>query len=124
MARPEPIHSNPNSHRSLRSSVSYGGRLNKYIMANGGWIVSEPDTSTIRFECSMDSALPELLRQAGHNVRNFGRHERLLPSIITERRGTKTVTSQVVAPGVVAVYEFGLPSADPRRQVVDGTTPN
>jgi hypothetical protein len=60
-------------------------RMNKFIMQEGGWIVSLPDTRTIRFECPPGSRLPELLRQAGHRVIDYGTHERLMP--ITERIG-------------------------------------
>jgi hypothetical protein len=48
------------------------GRLNKYIMANGGWIVSQPDVSPIRFEAPLGSEFPEL-RQAGHRVIDYAR---------------------------------------------------
>jgi hypothetical protein len=69
-------------------------------MANGGWIVSQPDTSPIRLECPLDSTLPELLRQAGQNVRSLGTHERLLP--VTEKiqghgRNNKAKRQQVCA---------------------------
>jgi hypothetical protein len=81
-------------------------RMNKFIMQEGGWIVSLPDTRNIRFECPPDSQLPELLRQAGHRVIDYGTHERLMP--ITERIG-RTKTVEHVAPGVVGVWQLELP---------------
>jgi hypothetical protein len=81
-------------------------RVNKYIMQEGGWIVSLPDTKTIRFESPIGSELPELLRQAGHRVFDYGTHERLMP--ITERIG-RTKTVEHVAPGVVGVWQLELP---------------
>ena len=42
-------------------------------------------------------------------MRQLGTHERLVPSVITEQRGTKTFTAQIVAPGVVSVFELRLP---------------
>jgi hypothetical protein len=58
----------------------------------------------------MDSQLPELLRQAGHQVRSIGTHERLLPitEILKEHGGNNTITRQQV--GVVAMFQFDLPS--------------
>ena len=52
-------------------------KLNEYIRQEGGWTVSQPDSSPIRFEAALNSELPELLRQAGHRVIDYGRHERL-----------------------------------------------
>jgi hypothetical protein len=87
------------------------GRLNEFITDNGGWIVSEPAVLTIRFEYPLnDSNLPDLLREAGHNVRHLGTHERLIPSTVCEQRGTKTFNSQSVVPGVVNVFQFDLPT--------------
>jgi hypothetical protein len=85
------------------------GRLNDYITDNGGWIVSQPDVPTIRFEYTMDdSNLPDLLRKAGHNVRHLGTHERLIPSTITEHRGNRQITTESISPGVVDVFQFDL----------------
>jgi hypothetical protein len=85
-------------------------RLNEFITDNGGWIVSQPDIPTIRFEYTTeDSNLPDLLREAGHDVRYLGTHERLIPSTVCEQRGTKTFNSQSVGPGVVNVFQFDLP---------------
>src|SRR5260221_12116868 len=83
-------------------------RMNEYIRQEGGWIVSLPDTRTIRFECQTDSTLPDLLRAANHDPRFLGIHERLLPTTITERRGLRTIASQGVSPGIVNVFTFDL----------------
>ena len=90
--------------------------LNDYIAANDGWIVSQRDVPTIRFECPVGSSLPDLLKSAGHDPRYVGTHERLLAQTISETRGNRTITSQVVAPGVAEVWQFDLPSTDPKTQ--------
>jgi hypothetical protein len=86
-------------------------KLNDYIRQDGGWTVSQPDVSPIRFECQMDSELPNQLREAGHTVRSLGTHERLVP--LTETRKLNdtntTVTTQQVGVGTVGVWQFDLP---------------
>jgi hypothetical protein len=95
-----------------REQRNLWSKLNKYIMQEGGWIVSQPDVSPIRLECQMDSKLPDLLSEAGHTVRHLGTHERLIP--ITETRKLNdtntTVTTQQVGVGVVGVWQFDLPN--------------
>jgi hypothetical protein len=87
-------------------------RLNKFIRQEGGWTVSQPEISPIRFECPLDSNLPTLLREAGHRVIDYGTHERLMP--LTETRKLNdtntTVTTQQVGVGVVGVWQFDLPN--------------
>ena len=82
-----------------------GGRLDRQAA----------DCRTIRFECGLDSDLPNKLRQAGHPVRDFGTHERLMP--VVERvvvAGTSyRTTRQHVAVGIAGVWQFDLPSLDP-----------
>jgi hypothetical protein len=85
-------------------------KLNEYIRQEGGWTVSQPDCSPIRFESALDSELPELLRQAGHRVIDYGRHERLLPTVVTETRGSTKISRQQVGVGIVGVWQFDLPS--------------
>jgi hypothetical protein len=86
-------------------------RLNDYIRQEGGWTVSEPNVSPIRFECPTDSSLPELLREAGHDVRDAGTSERLMPTsnIVKQHGGITTVTVQNIVPTMVEVFEFKLP---------------
>jgi hypothetical protein len=83
--------------------------LNQYITDNEGWLVSRPELHTLTFQCRLDSTLPELLRSAGYDVVNAGTAERLLPSVIDERRGGNTIATQSVSPCEVAVYSFDLP---------------
>ena len=80
--------------------------LNEFIRLAGGFIVSQPDVSPIRFEAPLDSKLPETLRQAGHRVFDYGIHERLMP--IIEVIGPNK-TAQHVAPGTVGVWQLELP---------------
>jgi hypothetical protein len=87
--------------------------LNGFIRENGGWVTSQPGIATITFE-STDDELAELLRRRGYDVFPAGTAERLLPSVISEHRGTKTFTTQSVSPGVVNVFQFDLPSVDNR----------
>ncbi|SDK14400.1 MULTISPECIES: hypothetical protein [Bradyrhizobium] len=91
------------------------GRLNKCIMANGGWIVSQADVSPIRFEAPLNSELPELLRQAGHWVIDNGTHERLMPitETLKEHGRNNTIKRQQVGVGIVNVWQFDLPPIQP-----------
>jgi hypothetical protein len=86
-------------------------RLNDYIRQEGGWTVSEPNVSPIRFECPLDSQLPSLLIEAGHRVISYGRHERLTPVSETRKQsgGNTVVTTQQVGFGVAGVWQFDLP---------------
>ena len=86
-------------------------RLNLYITDNDGWITSPPGICHIRFECRPESTLPESLRQAGHDVRDAGTVERLLPTteMLKENGTNTTITREHVVPARVAIYEFKLP---------------
>jgi hypothetical protein len=103
----------PKSKGPSREQRALWQRLNKYIMQEGAWIVSQPEISPIRFEAPLDSNLPALLREAGHRVIDYGTHERLMP--LTETRKLNdtntTVTTQQVGVGIVGVWQFDLPNA-------------
>jgi len=118
MMRPQFETKSPQLNPRLRQLWS---DLNTCIRESGAWIVSQPDINPLRFEAPLDSTLPESLRQAGHQVRAIGTHERLMPSVMVERGGNKTFTSQSVGVGVVNVFELLMvdkPKAeDPRRRV-------
>jgi hypothetical protein len=85
-------------------------KLNKYIKQEGGWIVSQPDVSPVRFECPMESELPALLKEAGHRVIPFGTHERLMPvtETMAEHGRTNKIDRQQVGVGIVRVWQFDL----------------
>jgi hypothetical protein len=96
-------------------------RVNRFVQQEGGWLTSLPATNPIRLECQIDSPLPDLLRAANHEIRFIGSHERLMASVVTEHRGNKTFTNQVVAPGICHVWEINLtdkpkPDSDSRRR--------
>jgi hypothetical protein len=100
----------PSKPKSLsREQQKLWTHLNEFIREGGGWIISLPTTLQIRLETILGSSLPEDLKEAGYNIHHIGRHERLMPSTITEHRGTKTFTTQIVAPGVADVWQFDLP---------------
>jgi hypothetical protein len=73
--------------------------LNDFVCQNGGWIVSPPHSSQIRFECSPGSALPKSLRELGHVPRKGGTVERLMPVAAGDQVGTVRVE----------IYEIDLP---------------
>ena len=86
--------------------------LNSFISEHGGWMVSQPDTEPLRFECRSESELPESLRDLGYDVVSAGTGERLLPVIhetIRQDGGVTRITVQHVAPIVVSVFEIRLP---------------
>jgi hypothetical protein len=79
-------------------------------MQEGGWIVSQPDTSPVRLECPMDSQLPELLRGLGYNLQSGGIGERLMPfaETLKEHGRTNTITRQQVGVGIVGLWQLDL----------------
>lgn len=81
-------------------------KWNQYIRQEGGWTVAEPNTSPIQFQCEMDSELPDLLTEAGYDVRHLGIDERLLPV---------GPGHQQVGVGTVNVWSFDPPSLRPER---------
>jgi len=82
--------------------------LNEFIRLAGGFIVSQPDISPIRFECQPDSTLPTLLREAGHRLLEMGSHQRLVPSVLYEQRGRHRIATTSVSPGIVSVWQLEL----------------
>jgi len=83
-----------------------------YIREQGGWVTSIQNTSSVRFECPMESKLPTLLMAAGYDVRCAGTGERLLPMIIETVKqdgGITTITNQHVGPVEVGIFEFPIP---------------
>jgi hypothetical protein len=106
--RPEPI--KPKKSFTIQQR-KWWERLNTYIRNNDGWTTSEPGTSLIRFETRVDSSLPELLRSAGHDVRDAGVAERLMPitETLKQHGGNITVTREHIAPQQVLIFEFRLP---------------
>jgi hypothetical protein len=80
-------------------------KWNDYIRQEGGWTSAEPNTSPVQFQCEMNSELPELLREAGYDVRHLGTHERLLP----------VGPGQGIGVGTVDIWSFDPPSLRPER---------
>jgi len=59
----------------------------------------------------MGSELPALLRQAGHRVIDYGKHERLMPvvEVMKEHGRAKAIKREQVGVGIVGVWQFDLP---------------
>jgi hypothetical protein len=88
--------------------------LSDYISDNQGFVVSQPNTTPIRFECWPDSILPKLLNSMGFNVFNAGFAERLMPISETRKINANTsVTKQQIGPATMAVYQFSPPQFEP-----------
>ena len=89
----------------------FWGALNDYIRENEGFIVSEPHTVNIRFECRPDCDLPELLKAKGYDLTSAGVNERLMPvvELVREHGSIRKVVRQHIEPQAMAVYEFKLP---------------
>jgi hypothetical protein len=98
----------PKSPAVSREQRQLWQEINDTIRECGGWSVSEPGIFPIRFECEIESRLPELLVDLGHSLRRLGTHERLMPVVITEGSGNTKITSQHVEPGIAAVFELSL----------------
>src|SRR5271170_4246713 len=82
----------------------FWAKLNDFVRENGGWTTSQPDVSTLTFQCEPSSDLPALLTRKGFDVIGVGDATRLLPSTVTETRGNRTFVSHSVVPTVVSVY--------------------
>jgi hypothetical protein len=67
--------------------------LNDEIRECGAWVVSQPDVFPLRFECEMDSPLPD--------VHHLGSHQRLMvKNEQLKDRSDRTVSRQHVAPAL------------------------
>ena len=78
--------------------------INQTIFDNAGSVVSKPMEEPLRFECDVNSDLPEVLRYCGYAVVPQGTNERLWPSMVDG------IT--VVIPTTVAVWLLRLLSVN------------
>jgi len=53
--------------------------LNRFVIDNDGWIVSQPDAFPVTAEFLPSSPMPDALEDAGWEVRDAGSAERFLP---------------------------------------------
>jgi hypothetical protein len=60
-------------------------KLNIWIMARDGWLVSVPGDPHMRFEALPGSTMPAELRQAGYEVTEIGSTQRILPHVIEQK---------------------------------------
>jgi len=95
-------------------------RINAFVQARHGWIVSIPAAFDITMECLEGSSLPDDLRDAGYDLEPAGEGERILPTAIVERftqsadgtlgiltaGSTQVVTTVVHHAGIVPVLRF------------------
>jgi hypothetical protein len=96
--------------------------INEFVAERGGWLVSVPGDPAARMECLPDSRLPDDLRGLGHDVREIGDGQRILPHQIVEqfvRRAdgelepvtegsTKPVAEVRTHAGIVRVKRYGF----------------
>jgi hypothetical protein len=86
--------------------------VQEFITKHGGWIVSLPNGTPIRFECRADNLeLPVELRRLGYAVRNAGNVERLLPIVETMSQHGRQEKIQREQVGLIPVeiHELNLP---------------
>jgi hypothetical protein len=64
-----------------------------------------------QFARPIGSELAALLKKAGHDVRQIGTHECLMPisEIMPEHDQINKITRQQIGVGVAAVFQFDLP---------------
>lgn len=78
--------------------------INETIMGEGGAIVTMPLEEPIRFECDINSDLPEVLRYCGYAVVPHGTNERLFPQVVAG--------NTIVIPTTVAVWTLRIRTVD------------
>jgi hypothetical protein len=84
MPRLRPIPERPAPEKINERRKALWLSLNEFITQNGGWIVSVPSVTPIRFECRVDNLeLLVELRKLGYAVHHAGTAERLLPIVET-----------------------------------------
>lgn len=93
-----------------------------FIAERGGWVTSVPGAHAIWFDTLPGSALPDQLRELGHDVVKTGTTERILPHAISTavtltssgafepatENSTKPVTMRVTNAGIAIVEQFDL----------------
>ena len=93
-----------------------------FIAERGGWVTSVPGAHAIWFDALPDSALPDQLRELGHDVVKTGTTERILPHAVSTamtltssgafepatENSTKPVTMRVTNAGIAIVEQFDL----------------
>jgi hypothetical protein len=60
-------------------------RLNQFVQARNGWIISLPGKAEVMIEVLPDSTLPSELRDAGYVLTEIEGSQRIIPGSITER---------------------------------------
>src|SRR3954469_17465862 len=60
-------------------------KINRFISERLGWVTSIRGDPEVRFECLAGTKLRDELREAGHDVRETGEGERILPAGLVER---------------------------------------
>jgi len=75
----------PRGPATAKDRLERFAELNREVTAAGGWITSLPGAEAVALECLPESSLPSDLRAAGHDVREAGEGERILPLAIVQR---------------------------------------
>jgi hypothetical protein len=100
-------------------------KLNRAVIALGGWVVSIPGDRTIVVECLPGSNVPHRLRGAGYDLTEIEGGERIIAGAITERLelsssgafvpategSTKPIATTVVHSGICKVERFAFSMA-------------
>src|SRR6516164_2603222 len=74
-------------------------KLNRFVTARGGWVVSVPGAELVTIE-TLPGSLPAELRAAGYNLRRDGEGQRILGSaIVQELTLTSSGAYEPLAPG-------------------------
>jgi len=75
----------PRGPATVKDRLERFAELNRDVTAAGGWITSLPGAVEIVVECLPGSSLPDTLRAAGHDLREAGEGERILPLALVQR---------------------------------------
>lgn len=112
-----PVEPPPPTSRAARFA-----ELSRFVTERDGWIVSLPGSTDVTVECLPGSALPEQLRDLGHDVAHIGDGERILHSAIKQQfangpdgeleplvaGSTQPVALTVMHAGICRVKQYAL----------------
>jgi hypothetical protein len=82
--------------------------VNRCAVQAGCAIATRPYTSPLHLTCASTNTLPAYLENESFGVRVIGKDHRLMPVVVTEKRGFKEFKQTVMELSPVTIYEITL----------------